>query len=202
MHSRTLIKIPLYQTFDIAYIHPLTSEISNFYKPEPDEGIAQKRLIGLDLDKEEGRDYNELKLINNSLKYCTKLIRDEIFYSLDILNKNLIESLKKIEFKESVTLSFEDSRRDHIVLALPLTGITTKINYPQEGYSLKSLLLDSKNGCNDSLKRQYISILEVLAKNDLKSDLAKLTLWYENSKLKPRTTTKILFGSGDLLTST
>jgi hypothetical protein len=37
VQSRTLIKIPLYNSFDISYIHPITSEISSFYKPEVDE---------------------------------------------------------------------------------------------------------------------------------------------------------------------
>jgi len=37
VQTRTLIKIPLYNSFDISYIHPITSEISSFYKPEVDE---------------------------------------------------------------------------------------------------------------------------------------------------------------------
>lgn len=36
IQSRTLIKIPLYKTYDIAFVHPLTSEITSFYKPKVD----------------------------------------------------------------------------------------------------------------------------------------------------------------------
>ena len=33
VQSRTIIKIPLYNYYDIAFVHPLTSEITSFYKP-------------------------------------------------------------------------------------------------------------------------------------------------------------------------
>jgi hypothetical protein len=33
VQTRTLIKIPLYNTFDISYAHPLTSEITSLFKP-------------------------------------------------------------------------------------------------------------------------------------------------------------------------
>jgi hypothetical protein len=36
IQARTLIKLPLYKSIDISYIHPLTSEISSFYKPKED----------------------------------------------------------------------------------------------------------------------------------------------------------------------
>jgi len=37
VQSRTIIKVPLYNSLDISYIHPLTSEVSSFYKPKVDE---------------------------------------------------------------------------------------------------------------------------------------------------------------------
>lgn len=37
VQARTIIKIPLYKPIDISYVHPLTSEISYFYKPKVDE---------------------------------------------------------------------------------------------------------------------------------------------------------------------
>jgi hypothetical protein len=36
VQTRTMIKLPLYKPFDISFVHPLTFEISNFYKPEVD----------------------------------------------------------------------------------------------------------------------------------------------------------------------
>ena len=37
VQSRTLVKVPLYTIQDITYIHPLTNEISAFYKPQSEE---------------------------------------------------------------------------------------------------------------------------------------------------------------------
>jgi len=37
VRARYLIKIPLYNTYDISYVHPLTSEITTYYKPNPIE---------------------------------------------------------------------------------------------------------------------------------------------------------------------
>jgi hypothetical protein len=34
LQTRTLIKIPLNSIQNISYVHPLTSEITNFYKPK------------------------------------------------------------------------------------------------------------------------------------------------------------------------
>lgn len=34
VQSRTLIKLPLYNSFDLSFVHPLTSEITSFYKPQ------------------------------------------------------------------------------------------------------------------------------------------------------------------------
>lgn len=35
--NRVLIKLPLYNTYDISYVHPLTSEITRYFKPKVDE---------------------------------------------------------------------------------------------------------------------------------------------------------------------
>ena len=34
VQSRTLIKIPLYNSLDLSFVHPQTSEITSFYKPK------------------------------------------------------------------------------------------------------------------------------------------------------------------------
>ena len=36
VQCRTLVKVPLYSIQDISYVHPLTNEISAFYKPKDD----------------------------------------------------------------------------------------------------------------------------------------------------------------------
>jgi hypothetical protein len=119
-----------------------------------------------------------------------------MYSSLDKLNKNLIEAIRKIG---GGTLYFEDSRRDQIVIALPLTPVCTKINYPRTGYSLQNLLADTTESCSVHLHANFKEIVRVLKKYDLQNDYGKLLRWYERSKFKPRTLTKLLFGSGDRL---
>jgi hypothetical protein len=34
VQNRILIKLPLYSTHDISYVHPLTSEITRYFKPK------------------------------------------------------------------------------------------------------------------------------------------------------------------------
>jgi len=99
VQSRVLIKIPLYKTMDVSYIHPLTSEISNFYKPEPDEWHAPDLLTSADMDLNglgdvKGKKLDELKIINESLRVCTSKIRSDLFSTLDCLNTSIIENLK------------------------------------------------------------------------------------------------------------
>jgi hypothetical protein len=193
VQTRTLIKLPLYKSFDISYIHPTTSEISNFYKPEIEEWTPPQ-IFGLADDDTKGKKCDELKLINNSLKYCTQSIRKTLYFSLDELNKKLIEKLRSMG---GGTLYFEDNRRDQIVLSLPLTPVFSKINYPKEGYSLMDLLEDSKELCKEQLNVRFHEIVSVLKTLDLKNDTSKLLNWYENCKLKPRSLTKLCFVSDD-----
>ena len=78
-------------------------------------------------------------------------MRKELYSSLDKLNESLIEKLKKLE---GGTLYFEDSQRDQVVLVLQLSPLQTQINYPStEGYSLKTLIKDSK-GCSKNHLRE------------------------------------------------
>jgi hypothetical protein len=74
VQSRTLIKIPLYQPYDV-YLSPLTSDISSFYKPHFYDLLPSQESEGVD----KGKDYNELKIINESLKTCTMKVREKIF---------------------------------------------------------------------------------------------------------------------------
>lgn len=65
VQSRTIIKVPLYTLQDISYIHPLTSEISNFYKPK-----ESNFETGMALLQKTDNSIDEFKIINNSIKTC------------------------------------------------------------------------------------------------------------------------------------
>jgi hypothetical protein len=164
MQSRTLIKIPLYLPFDISYVHPLTSEISNIYTEkvgtktpykytfQPDlptfSEIKKSRsnVISHVMDKRIHKDlleYNELKVLNNSLKHCISLIRNCLFQTVDDLNVSIVKILKSIKGIEY----YEDSVRGVYVFSLPLTPMFTEISYPEgdTGFSMVDLLDLAKN---------------------------------------------------------
>lgn len=71
VQRRTIIKIPLYLPFDISYIHPLTSELSDTYTNKVDDvnGSAYKytfRYSIVPYNKNESKiKLNELKFIQN-----------------------------------------------------------------------------------------------------------------------------------------
>lgn len=79
------------------------------------------------------KDYNKLKIINESLKTCTLMVREKMFLTHDQLKVKIFNSLKRIEG----VLLFEDIRRDQIVFSLPLSPLVTRIMYISKGYSFK-----------------------------------------------------------------
>jgi hypothetical protein len=133
VQTRALIKVPLYYLSDISYVHPLTSEITNYYKPrdsylfsnEEGEGVGAIVIA-------------EMSIINDSLKYCIEKIRKFKFSTLDQINSEIIEKLKTVQGVNY----YVDASKDSIVFALPLSEVYTKITYP-ESYSIKNLVLDS-----------------------------------------------------------
>jgi len=150
VQTRTMIKLPLYKPFDISFVHPLTSEISNFYKPDVDVWTPPQLLV-VDWDKEaaKGIKCDELKILNSRLKHCTVKIREALYSTFYKLNESLIEGLRKIGGR---SLYYVDSRRDKIVLALPETDERTLVNYHLLEYSFKNLVEDTKGLCFDDLR--------------------------------------------------
>ena len=138
---------------------------------------------GVELEDDIGRNCDELKIINGSLRACTIKIREKMFLTLYKLNEKIIESLRGVEG----AISFEDARRDKIVFALPLTPVTTKINYPSVGYSLKDLIFDSKNECYEHLNSSFKDFVKVINQFELKNgtdiDNEKIFKWYDKSAL-------------------
>lgn len=177
LQTRTIIKIPLYNTFDISYIHPLTSEITNYYKPKVKEwnsgGVKNNTVL-------------ELNLINNSLKICIESLRLAQHSDLYKLNSELITRFHNIE---NVNY-FEDLKKDQIVFSLPLTKPKTYISFPTKEYSLEELVNTSNQESCEDFVNSWKSIKELL---DLFSEvsLSKLTNWINKGQNKSRSRTTI-----------
>jgi len=127
--TRTLIKVPLYNTYDVSYVHPLSSEITTFYKP--------KKVNWGDphCDNSGEKKLNELELLNESIKNSILRLRTQ-FMTHDLINSELISILKGVEGLNY----FEDHRRDQIVFSYPLSNLSSEIVFPQTGYSLKKVV--------------------------------------------------------------
>jgi hypothetical protein len=116
-----------------------------------------------------------------------------MFPSLDKLNNSLIEKLRGFDG----SFSYEDNRRDQVIFILPLSEVSTRISYPSNGYSLNDLIGETKDLCSDALKIKFKEIVEIIAECDMTSDVSKILSWYTKSELKPRTSTKLYFDTGD-----
>jgi hypothetical protein len=139
IQRRTIVKVPLYNPYDISYVHPLTSEISNVFNGKVDLVDYPKYEFvcgGRPIKNDRTLTYNELKLINYSLKHAISNIRKCLFHSIDEVNFSIINSFKKVEGVEY----FEDFKRDQIIFILPLTPISKQIAYPVKGFSIDDLL--------------------------------------------------------------
>jgi hypothetical protein len=174
VQARTIIKVPLYKPLDISYVHPLTSEISSFYPPKVEEWTPPS-ITGDEPESKKGKKLSELKLINESMKFCILSLRQENFTHFDVLNKDLVASLKTIgDGDGGGVISYEDNRIDSLIISLPLTPLHTKINYPSKGYSMKDLIQDSKEGSYVHLQANFKEVLKLVQSHNLKTSYDKL----------------------------
>lgn len=97
MQCRTIIKVHLYNSYNISYVQPLSSEISSFYKPELNDWEID-RPLSIISNKGLGNrtSYEELKLINNSLKSSIVKIRACSHFNIDQANLEIINSLNNL----------------------------------------------------------------------------------------------------------
>lgn len=157
--TRTIIKLPMYDTYDIAYVHPLTSELTTYYKPRnpgADDEDVQDNSNNSNYSKEDdAKNLFELQVINQSLKWCIERVRKIHYESLDTVNAELIEKLHDVP---GITF-YQDLKRDQIIFALPLTKVKTKIQYPNDGYSLKTLVCDSNSSVIEDLETSFASFV-------------------------------------------
>lgn len=194
VQTRALIKVPMYKLSDVSYVHPLTSEITNFFKPSD---------MYLTSDRRDGEGVGELivaemGIINDSLKDCVEKIRKFKFSTLDAINRELITKLKTLQDIKY----YEDSEKDCIVFALPLSQVYTKITYPQS-YSTQELVSDSNWLGFQSLEHSFNSFADIIASMEIKpiTNITKLKSWYSKTA-KPRSRTTLHFNTLDKIALT
>jgi hypothetical protein len=150
VQKRTIIKIPMYHPYDVSYIHPLSSEVSEIFKNKVDSGNSYKYTFVEEIDvgsRKDLMDMDELRLVNNSLKSSIERIRKLIFRDLIKINQAVINQLKNVKLIEKVKDFdyFEDFKRDQIIFSFPLTPMVQKIVYPTDNqFSFTDLIKMSK----------------------------------------------------------
>lgn len=170
VQRRTIIKVPMYHSFDISYVNPLTSEFSNIFVNKVDNGgsylysfrdepTSEVKPIN-DGDEEYDDDLkkkkrkakiNEIFLLNSSLKFAIGKVRCIVLEGVVELSNSLVlclrDLLKLPEFKRAGC--FDDFKRDQFVFYFPLTPLKTEILYPSDQKFSFSELLDITKNSSD-----------------------------------------------------
>ena len=193
IQSRTLIKIPLYKTHDISYAHPLTSEVTTYYKPSNNDwgNKSNPECKKTDSDSE-SETWSEMTILNQALKDCVVKIRCTLFSSIDGINRKITERLHCIE---GISF-FEDLKKDHIVFALPLTDVNSRIFYPRT-LALTDVVDEVKKMSLSHERSEFCKIVQEISSVEGVNKLEKLRTWYDFSKSKPRSRTTISFSIDD-----
>jgi hypothetical protein len=109
VQRRSIVKIPIKQPFDLSYVNPLTSEISQTYSnkvtkvnPHKNNFIEEfgSNLLLPDKSGGERLKLNELFTLNNSIMLTVTEIRVCLYKNVDDFNTKLIKKL--IELKGTV----------------------------------------------------------------------------------------------------
>src|SRR5258705_12253398 len=180
VNSRTIIKIPLNKSYEISYVHPLTSNISsnsNYKSPqiftldEEDLKVNENENENKNKNKEKEIKAIELEILEESIRYAIDQIRSFKYSNHDILLTELIETLRE---SNGITF-YEDELKDQIVFALPRTPILSKVIFsdenPQLDFSFDYLLKTSNSLSDSSLIEGYSNFLI-----ELKSTMPSLQL--------------------------
>ena len=154
IQRRLILKVPMNNRYNLAYVNPLTSEISEFYQPGVNDHkghqytfreqiIDDNLFAGKIADSSEKRlQYSELGLMNNCVKSSVEMTRRFLHTKNDDAMKSIIKLVKE---RKDISW-FEDFKHDQIVFTFPLTALEKSIEYPGEkGYSFEDLLAKSKD---------------------------------------------------------
>ena len=174
VQRRVVLKVPCFDPFDIGYVHPLTSEISDTFSSKVNVTQPYKysfindRYTFLDgqkivFDEEiERKKLNELLIINNSIKLGIKNIREYLFKPIDSFLSNVIEELKKLKGVEGFDDFdfYKDDKRNQFVFFFPLTLPEYKIAFPTGAFNFIDLLEMSKEKIDENKFRHSFDVLE------------------------------------------
>lgn len=153
VQRRTILRIPSPVPFNIGYIHPLTSEISDTFsnkvglsKPYKDEFVKNPSYVNQVSRKMfKGEKYDELNILNQSIKMSIQRIRLTSFSVIDVFYSKLIDFLKSIRGRGDIPNSSEfdwylDTKRNQYVFLFPITSIDSKIEFPNDSFNFSDLL--------------------------------------------------------------
>jgi hypothetical protein len=187
VQARTIIKIPLYNRYDISYVHPLTSEITSYYKPKTWDWKVK------DLESDHCN-ASEMNILNESFKFCITNIRGLKFKCLEFINAELIDLLHGVDGVKY----FEDLKKDQVVFVIPMTKHTEHICYPDknEGYSLADIIKNSQKLVINDFIQSLELFIKTIKKGSYDVDTVRLKDWFTNCK-KARGRTTLKFDSSD-----
>jgi hypothetical protein len=196
VQSRTIIKVPLYHLFDIAYVHPLTSDITPYYKPKITNWDEIAGNIGDGEGESASNSLREMEILNASLKLCVENIRKFKFFHLDNFNRELIVALENL----GGVKQYKDLKKDQIVFILPLSKVNTHITYPQEneGYSLKELVYSTNALTRENLSMSFKMFMNLVKNLSVEVDFSRLLEWNSKcTKARGRTTITFFTNEGE-----
>lgn len=156
VQRRTIVKVPCVELLDIGYVHPLTSSISdtftnkvNKHNPHKYTFVDEIRKNSFDFlinkrvnNVEESKDFNDLSLLNNTIKIGIRKVRLLLHHDIDTFNRSLIKSLCELKDLHRVDEFdyYVDSKRHQYVFFLPLTKVDCNIEFPTGKFDFCDLL--------------------------------------------------------------
>jgi hypothetical protein len=164
VQERTILKIPLYHSYDISYVNPLSSEISDVFSSKVNCGGTYEYMFQEEVETVVDPDivedefgkcfrvstgefvknkikFNEIFTLNSSLKFCISQIRMLLFKDLYDVNSTLIDFLKYLSKLNNFSgcYHYDDLKRDQFIFAFPLGDMRCCIEYPNSDFTLDDL---------------------------------------------------------------
>lgn len=158
IQRRSIIKVPAYHNYDISYVHPLNSCVSNTYNSKV--GMVDNAKYKFThknsffVNNKFRKDLDEITILNNSLKHTISLVKEYSMGPLISVNELIIERLKEAAGVENF---YYDSKHDQFVFIFPLSSLVTNIVYPENGkFSFQDLVEMTK--CSNTKTKDCFSI--------------------------------------------
>jgi hypothetical protein len=164
IQRRTIVKVPAYNNYDMSYVHPLNSCVSDIYNSKVGMVDAFKyTFTHTNSSNEKSRQkLDEIKILNSSLKYSISLVKKYSMLPLITVNNLIVEKFKVVA---GVDNFFYDCKHDQFVFVFPLSSLDTQIVYPKDGKFSFNDLLEMTKVSNS----QNCSISQIRNKTSTKS---------------------------------